>query len=131
MGCRSERQCGIFCQNGDMHTTFIDNLARLPSVDHLQAIELLDASGQTVARLENQPGSAGSVRIYAALAAEFGAINAQAAARGLELFAEHTAAARAHPGSHPNIDRLLALVGTPHTFTVRLCTRSTAPGQGT
>ena len=29
-----------------------------------------------------------------------------AAARGLELFAEHTADARANPGKHPNIDLL-------------------------
>lgn len=110
-----------------MPLTFAEQLSKLPSVDHLYALELVDASGHTVARLENQPGSAGSVRVYAALAAEFGAINAQAAARGLELFAEHTAAARAHPGSHPNIDRLLALVGTPHTFTVKQFARSAPP----
>lgn len=93
-----------------MTATFSDLLKTLPVVDHLQALELVDASGRTVARLENKPGSAGSVRVYAALAAEFGCINAAAAKRGLELFAEHTEAARTHPGSHPNIDRLLELV---------------------
>ena len=108
-----------------MSLTFAEQLAKLPSVDHLQALELLDASGHTVARLENQPGSAGSVRVYAALAAEFGTIDAQAAARGLALFAEHTAAARAHPGSHPNIDRLLALVDTPQTLFVKKHARGT------
>lgn len=89
-------------------------LATLPPVDHLAAVELLDAQGTTVARLDNQPGTAGSVRVYAALAAEFGAIDAAAAHRGLALYAEHTDAARAHPGSHPNIDRLLAIAhGAP------------------
>lgn len=102
-----------------MTASFAELLQTLPPVDHLAALELLDANGGTVARLDNKPGSAGSVRIYAALAAEFGCINAQAAARGLELFAEHTAAARAHPGSHPNIDRLLQLVGTAQQWQVR------------
>lgn len=108
-----------------MAATFVELLQTLPPVDHLQALELLDASGRTVARLENQPGSAGSLRVYAALAAEFGAIDAQAAARGLALFAEHTAAARAHPGSHPNIDRLLTLVDTPQTLYVKQQARGT------
>ena len=99
--------------------TFAELLQTLPSADHLAALELLDTHGDTVARLENKPGSAGSLRVYAALAAEFGSINAAAAARGLELFAEHTAAARTHPGSHPNIDRLLQLVGTAQQWQVR------------
>lgn len=102
-----------------MTATFAELLQTLPPVDHLEALELLDASGQTMARLENKPGSAGSLRVYAALATQYGCIHAQAAARGLELFAEHTAAARAHPGSHPNIDRLLQLIDTPQQWQVR------------
>ena len=107
-----------------MTTTFAELLQTLPAVDHLEALELLDAQGHTVARLENKPGSAGSLRVYAALAAQFGCIDAQAAARGLALFAEHTASARAHPGSHPNIDRLLQLVGTPQQWQVRSIARA-------
>ena len=103
-----------------MTANFAEILNTLPSADHIHALELIDASGHTVARLENKPGSAGSVRVYAALAAEFGVINAQAAERGLALFAEHTAAARAHPGSHPNIDRLLALIATTHHYAVKV-----------
>lgn len=103
---------------------FVDLLKTLPPVDSLTALELVDATGHTVARMDNKPGSAGSVRVYAALAAEFGCINAQAAERGLELFAEHTAAARAHPGSHPNIDRLLQLIGTPVQWQVRSIART-------
>lgn len=102
-----------------MTATFAELLQTLPPVDHLAALELLDASGHTVARLENKPGSAGSVRVYAALAAEFGCINAQAAARGLALYCEHADDARQHTGKHPNIDRLLELVGTEQQWQVR------------
>lgn len=99
---------------------FADTLKTLPTTEHLAAIELIDASGDTVARLENKPGSAGSVRVYAALAAEFGQIDAQAAQRGLALYCEHTDDARQHPGKHPNIDRLLLLATGAGSLQVRL-----------
>lgn len=88
---------------------FSEVLASLPSIDHIVAIELFSSEDQTtpVARIENKPGSAGSVRVYHALIAEFGAINVAAAEKGLTLYAEHTADAVAFPGKHPNIDRLL------------------------
>src|SRR3990167_4883258 len=57
-----------------------------------------------VATLENKPGKAGSLAVYAALAARHGSINLAAAREGLVMFAEHTADARLHPGSHPNIE---------------------------
>lgn len=87
---------------------FNEVMAGLPTVEHLAALELL-AGEQVLARIENKPGQAGSVRVYHALYQEFGAIDALAAAKGLRLYAEHTADAQAHPGRHPNIDRLLAL----------------------
>ncbi|TXI91819.1 MAG: DUF2322 family protein [Burkholderiaceae bacterium] len=88
---------------------FSEVLASLPSIDHIAAIELFSAedTNTPVARIENKPGSAGSVRVYHALIAEFGAINVAAAEKGLTLYAEHTADAVAFPGKHPNIDRLL------------------------
>ena len=89
--------------------TFADNLATLPTIDGIAAVELLDADGHSVARLENRPGTAGSVRLYHALAQRFGQIDQAAASEGLALYAEHTADARAFPGKHPNIDRLLAI----------------------
>lgn len=105
--------------------TFQEILATLPATDSIDALELLDAAGQTVARLENKPGTAGSVRVYHALFARFGSIDAQAAAAGLDLYAEHTADARANPGKHPNIDRLFAIAeqGAP-ALAVRLIARS-------
>jgi hypothetical protein len=101
--------------------TFADNLRQLPAVDHLAALHLLDAGGQVVAAIKNKPGKAGSLAVYAALAARHGGrIDVAAAQEGLGLFAEHTAAARAHPGSHPNIDRLFEVIESGQGLTVKL-----------
>ena len=97
---------------------FADNLKTLPSATHLAALDLLDANGSVVARIENKPGQAGSLTLYAALAAKHGLINTVAAQEGLALYAEHTEDAIAHPGKHPNIDRLLALVDSGQSLTV-------------
>jgi len=88
--------------------SFADNLAELPAVDNLARIELVDGD-TVVAVIENRPGSAGSVRIYAWLAQRFGCIDRDAAVEGLRLYAEHADDASQNPGKHPNIDRLLAL----------------------
>jgi len=99
---------------------FADNLKQLPPVAHLAALQLMDAAGQVAATIENKPGQAGSLAVYAALAAKHGGINALAAQEGLEIYAEHTVDARANPGKHPNIDRLLKVVETGEGFTVKL-----------
>jgi hypothetical protein len=99
--------------------TFSDTLKTLPSVTHIAALELTDPHGHVVATIENKPGKAGSLAVYAALATRHGMINAAAAREGLELFCEHTADARAHPGKHPNIDRLLDVLATGTGFGVR------------
>lgn len=88
--------------------SFAANLARLPDAGPMSGITLTGPDGE-VERIANGPGSQGSVRIYAYLLDKYGCLDAQAATEGLELYAEHGAAARAHPGSHPNIDRLLAI----------------------
>ncbi|MCD4499239.1 DUF2322 family protein [Chromobacterium vaccinii] len=90
-------------------TPFQDLLQTLPTTDSIEAIVLLNPEGEAMHRLENLPGTAGSLRVYHALVKRHGHIDRKAAREGLELFAEHTASARAHPGSHPNIDRLLAI----------------------
>ena len=88
---------------------FADRLKQLPSASHLAALHLLGADGQTLATIENKPGQTGSLVVYAALAALYGgSIPPAAASLGLEWYAEHVADARAFPGKHPNIDRLLA-----------------------
>jgi hypothetical protein len=91
--------------------TFAEILATLEEVDHLKGLELRMPDGNTVATIENKPGSQGSLKVYHHLWKKYGAITVEAAREGLDLYAEHTADARAHPGRHPNIDRLLALVG--------------------
>jgi len=99
--------------------TFAEQLALLPPIAHLAAVELLDAAGTVVATLANRPGTAGSAAVYHALAARHGAITPEAAREGLALYAEHTADARAFPGKHPNIDRLTAWAAGRETYLVR------------
>jgi hypothetical protein len=89
---------------------FKDNVAQLPSIDGIARIDLRDGTGAVVASIENQPGKQGSLAVYHYLQQEFGALDARAAEHGLAVFAEHTADARARPGAHPNVDRLLAIV---------------------
>lgn len=89
---------------------FADNLKQLPKVSHLAGLQLIDVEGNLVATIENKPGQAGSLAVYNHLAQIFGAITPEAAKKGLELYAEHATDAQAHPGKHPNIDRLSALL---------------------
>jgi hypothetical protein len=90
--------------------SFKDNLQQLPSIDGLARIELADASGAVVATIENAPGKQGSLAVYQYLKQVFSTLHAEAAAHGMEVFGEHTADAKARPGAHPNIDRLIAIV---------------------
>ncbi len=100
-------------------SAFAENLKKLPGISHLAAINLLDGDGAVVATIENKPGSQGSLAVYNHLAQTYGAITPEAAAKGMELFAEHAEDARQHPGKHPNIDRLLSLCEGGGTFRVK------------
>lgn len=101
-------------------TTFQENLAALPGIDGILRLELSDSSGNAVAIIENKAGSQGSLRVYRHLADKHGAITPAAAKEGLDLYAEHTADARANPGKHPNIDRLFDAVANNTTLVVRV-----------
>ena len=98
---------------------FAENLKQLPRVSHLAAIQLLDDAGNVVATIENKPGQAGSLAVYNHLGQIHGAITAEAARKGLDLYAEHTEDARLHPGKHPNIDRLFELAEKKQTLRVK------------
>lgn len=99
---------------------FAERLKTLPPVTHLQALQLLDAQDQPVATIENKPGQTGSLAVYHALAQQHGgSITPAAAALGLQWYAEHTADAQAHPGKHPNIDRLMAWAAGSATYRVQ------------
>ena len=91
--------------------SFADNLKQLPKISHLAAIDLLDSAGEVVATIENKAGQTGSLAVYNHLAQIYGSINLEAAKKGLDIYAEHTADARTNPGKHPNIDRLIAIEG--------------------
>jgi hypothetical protein len=101
---------------------FADNLAALPAADHLAGIRLRAPDG-VEALIENKPGSAGSVRVYAHLIRRHGEINPAAAEEGLSLYAEHTEDARAHPGKHPNIDRLFHILTTGRAHAASLLSK--------
>lgn len=98
---------------------FADTLKTLPEFAGEKLI-LTDGSGAEVAVIANAPGTAGSFRVYAYLAQQYGAIHAEAAAEGLAIFAEHTEDASTHPGKHPNIDRLIAVLTTGAPLNVRI-----------
>ena len=89
--------------------SFAENLKKLPGISHIAALNLLDKAEILVATIENKPGSQGSLAVYNHLAQTYGSINLEAASKGLEIFAEHTDDARANPGKHPNIDRLITI----------------------
>ena len=98
---------------------FADKLKTLPRVSHLAALNLIDADDVVVATIENKPGQTGSLAVYNHLAQLYGAISPEAAKKGMELYAEHTEDARAHPGKHPNIDRLIGLIERAETLRVK------------
>lgn len=102
-------------------TTFAEILPTLPPIDGISRIALVPAdSNAPTAIIENKPGQAGSLRVYHALLQRHGRIDVAAAEEGLRLYAEHTADARAHPGKHPNIDRLLQIIMTGSGYDVRI-----------
>ena len=90
---------------------FKENFAALPEAQG-NRLRLLGEADIETAVIENAPGTAGSFRVYAALAAKHGAINVAAAGEGLEIYAEHVEDARQNPGKHPNIDRLFEVLRT-------------------
>lgn len=100
--------------------SFKDNLGQLPAIDGLLRIDLMDPQDIVVAQIENAPGKQGSLAVYQYLQQRFGQLNAEAAAHGLQIFAEHTADARNRPGAHPNIDRLIAIVEGAGPLSIRL-----------
>ena len=98
---------------------FADTLKTLPEFAG-EKLVLTDTSGAEVATIANAPGTAGSFRVYAYLAQQHGAINSEAAAEGLAIYAEHTEDATRHPGKHPNIDRLIGIMLSGDTLNARI-----------
>ena len=89
---------------------FRDILPTLENADHVVRIELFNPDGSKAGKIENKPGSAGSVRVYHHLWKKHGAITVEAAKEGLKIYAEHTEDAENNPEKHPNIDRLFEVI---------------------
>ncbi|MCF7528800.1 DUF2322 family protein [Neisseria lisongii] len=97
--------------------TFQENLAAMPTIDHLSGLNVCNQQGETLHHIPAAHGKLGSLKLYHALSQEFdGVLNAQAAERGLQLFAEHVADAQANPGKHPNIDLLFQVKAENQTL---------------
>ncbi len=110
--------------------SFADNLAQMPDVSHISAILITTADGNAIDRIDNQPGKQGSLKLYNALHEEFGQLNAAAAKKGLQLFAEHVADARENPGKHPNIDRLFAVAESEAALGLEIVSEQATPEAG-
>ena len=87
--------------------SFQENLAAMPSVDHLRGLDVCAENGEVIHHIPAAPGKLGSLKLYHVLAQQFnGVLDTAAAEQGLAWFAEHVADAEANPGKHPNIDLL-------------------------
>ncbi|MBT5573074.1 MAG: DUF2322 family protein [Nitrosomonadales bacterium] len=106
-----------------MSLTFKEVLKSLPDVNQLIRIELYDLNGNFVDKIDNLPGTQGSLKVYFYLYKTFKVINLQAAQKGLALFSEHTINAKENPGSHPNIDRLIKIIETNNTLNIKTILR--------
>lgn len=88
--------------------TFQENLAQMPDIQHLAAIEIKDESGKIIHTIPAVEGKLGSLKLYYALSEQFQQrLDAQAAKQGLMWFAEYVQDAKENFGKHPNIDLLL------------------------
>jgi hypothetical protein len=99
---------------------FTEILPTLEIAEHIQRIELFNPNGSSAGKIENKPGSAGSVRVYHHLWKKHGAINVEAAKEGLKIYAEHTEDAENNPEKHPNIDRLFEVIEAKKSLTVKI-----------
>lgn len=97
---------------------FAENLEQFPEVGSIEHIEI-SQDGALLSTIDNIDGQRGSLALYNYLLKTMGDLDIYAAKRGLELYAEHTADARANPGKHPNIDRLILIEATHKPMTMK------------
>ncbi|MGL4768219.1 MAG: DUF2322 family protein [Formosimonas sp.] len=100
-------------------TVFKDNLAQFPSIDGVERIEFYQ-DDQLLSSINNVEGQKGSLALYYYLFKTMGTLDLAAARRGLELYAEHTADARANVGKHPNVDRLILVEATNKAMSMKV-----------
>lgn len=99
---------------------FNEILTTLKSEHDITKIEIFSQSGSLEGKIENKPGSLGSLKVYNHLYLKFGEINTEAALKGLEIFSEHTKEAKKNPGKHPNIDRLFDVINNHKVLRIKI-----------
>ena len=101
--------------------SFKENLDKMPDIAHLSGLDIIDNAGNVAHHIPAAEGKLGSLKLYYALAQEFGnTLNRYAAEQGLAWFAEIVDDAEAHPGKHPNIDLLLKVQDEDLVYTLKL-----------
>lgn len=99
---------------------FKENLAKMPNIDHLSGLDIVDANGEVIHSIPAIEGKLGSLKLYNALAEQFaGKLDTAAAAQGLAWFAEHVADAQQNVGKHPNIDLLIKIQQNQLVYTLQ------------
>ena len=100
--------------------SFQENLAQMPSIDHLSGLDVCDSAGNVVHHIPAAEGKLGSLKVYNALAAEFnGELNRYSAEQGLAWFDEHVLDAQKNAGKHPNIDLLFKVQDENLEYTLK------------
>ncbi|AOV17755.1 hypothetical protein BJI67_12460 [Acidihalobacter aeolianus] len=101
-------------------SSFEDNLKSLKQpYEHIAVLEGYADGYEPAFAIENRPGSQGALAVYYEVAVKHGGLTPKAAEEALALFAEHTDDARKHPGAHPNIDRLFAIIEQELYYSVK------------
>ena len=100
--------------------SFKENLDKMPDIAHLSGLDIIDSAGNVAHHIPAAEGKLGSLKLYHALAQEFGnMLNRYAAEQGLAWFAEIVDDAKAYPGKHPNIDLLLKVQDEDLVYTLK------------
>lgn len=100
--------------------SFKENLEKMPSIEHLSGLDILDANGEIIHNIPAVEGKLGSLKLYNALAVQFvGKLDVAAAEQGLAWFAEHVADAEQNIGKHPNIDLLIKVKQNQLVYTLQ------------
>lgn len=92
---------------------------KLPDVSNIERLELFGEDYNPTATIENQEGEKLSLQVYYQLALDFGGIGPKAANSGLLMYGNHAEDARANPGKHPNIDRLIDILNKDYYLSVK------------
>ena len=79
---------------------------QLPEIGHIERLELYGTGEEPDSIIHNKAGSERILAVYYKLALDCGGVTPDAARQGLDLLGTLADEARAHPGSHPEIDLL-------------------------